>query len=138
LEDFAMSTASSLNVLSERVTQWRANRESPKSRIPKDLWNEAVRVALSEGPYATSKATGFNYECLKRRMNPGAQELIVAEAVTFVEFRLSASSASQERPHEGKVIVELRGLGGEGMRIEGDGRALDLVGLARALWRRES
>ena len=130
-----MIASSSLSSLCKRVAQWRAHRESPKSRVPEELWSEAVRVARIEGLYATAKAIRFNYESLKRRVNQESQELVVAEPETFVEFRLSASP---EGPVDAKVVVELRGLGGEGMRIEGDGRALDLVGLARVLWRRES
>ena len=38
---------SRLNQLVKRFAHWRQNRPSPKARIPKELWNEAVSLTLT-------------------------------------------------------------------------------------------
>jgi len=56
-----------LSALRERVGAWRKQGGGRGSRIPDQLWEEAVRVARSSGLYATARAGHFNYQRLKER-----------------------------------------------------------------------
>jgi hypothetical protein len=61
-----------LTRLTEAVAKWRAAGGGVRgSKIPDDLWNEAVRVARVDGVWRTAKALGFKYEGLKRRIERG-------------------------------------------------------------------
>jgi hypothetical protein len=57
-----------LTKVSDAVAQWRAEGGGRGSKIPDDLWNEAVRVARVEGVWRTAKALRFRYERLKERI----------------------------------------------------------------------
>ena len=128
---------SDLQLLCDHVAQWRAHRKNPKSCIPDEIWEEAVAVAHIAGPYATAKATHFNYENLKSRMalNPYSREN--SDRTAFVELQMTtvASTATQV---QGKMIVEMLSVRGDRMRIEADSRTLDALSLAQAFWRLES
>ena len=61
-------TGQELNELGQRVTEWREREGGRGSRIPDQLWNDAVRVARVVGVWATAKALHFNYEALRKRV----------------------------------------------------------------------
>lgn len=54
-----------LRELSEAVAKWRAEGGGRGTKIPEELWNEAVRVARVDGVWLTAKATRFKYEKLR-------------------------------------------------------------------------
>jgi hypothetical protein len=55
--------------LTKAVGKWRAARGGGRgTRIPDELWKEAVRVARVDGLWLTAKATRFNYDALKERV----------------------------------------------------------------------
>jgi hypothetical protein len=58
-----------LNELGQRVAEWREREGGRGSRIPLQLWNDAVRVARVVGVWATAKALHFNYEALRKRVD---------------------------------------------------------------------
>ena len=125
--------------LCEIVERWRASRESPKSRVPEELWSQAVEVARVDGVWATSKALRFNYCDLQERLasSPkavGRRASIEPRATEFVEIPASAIAT---RCVDAKVVVELIGPRNDRLRIEADPRALDVLALARAFWSRE-
>jgi len=57
-----------LKKLSEAIAKWRADGGGRGKKIPEELWNEAVRVARSDGVWLTAKATRLTYEALKQRI----------------------------------------------------------------------
>ena len=122
----------------ERVERWRASRESLRSRVPEELWSQAVEVARVDGVWATSKALRFNYCNLQRRLAsaPKARGASIEPVATeFVEIPRSAIATLPSA--DAKVIVELVGPRNDRMRIEADPRALDVAALVRAFWSRE-
>lgn len=136
------SGAISLQRLCVSVERWREQRETPKSRVPEELWNEAVGVAREAGLHATAKALHFNYGDLKKRMGLSTSRPVGQGKTTFVEVRMpvptaivSTAAPAASRVGE-RIVVEWFGHRGERMRIEGDARALDVAGLARTFWSR--
>ncbi|MBW2735471.1 MAG: hypothetical protein JRH20_24060 [Deltaproteobacteria bacterium] len=137
-----------LSGLQAQVAHWRENRESGGSRIPQELWDEAVTVARVEGICATAKALRFNYYDLKKRFEqsqgtaPAGDELstvsdggVEPSETGFVQLQMRPSDVPLEAP----VVIELTGRGGDRMRIETrDGAGLDVVGMVRAFWSRAS
>ena len=61
-----------LTELCARVDRWRSGGGGRGSRIPEELWQEAVRVAGIDGLYATAKATRIKYDALKERCAQGS------------------------------------------------------------------
>lgn len=53
--------------LAQRVAKWREREGGRGSRIPDELWADAVRVSRTAGVWATSKALHFNYQALQTR-----------------------------------------------------------------------
>jgi hypothetical protein len=129
------STTVSLESLCHHVEQWRAHRERPKSRVPEELWNEAVSVARVLGPWATCRAIHFNYMDLKQRMSQAESQSAEPSKAEFVELQMAAIEQRQE---EGRIVVELQDHRGDRMRIETSCGALDLQGMVQAFWRRSS
>lgn len=134
--------------LQARVAHWRKNRKSARSRIPQELWDEAVAVARVDGVHATAKALRLNYYDLKKRFeqrqaktSSGVELSTVSDegteqsATQFVQLQLQSSDVGRDQP----VVVELTGRGGDRMRIETrDGAGLDVVGMVQAFWSRAS
>jgi hypothetical protein len=65
--------------LCERMSQWRREDGGGRgSRIPEELWQEALRVARIDGLYATAQAARLNYDRLKDRSRSVPQDPIPA------------------------------------------------------------
>lgn len=115
-----------------RVEAWRSRGGGRGSRIPEELWNEAVEVAQVAGLHATARALHFNYERLKERAGPSAGKQS-GDANQFVEFQLPQVSGGA------KLVVDLWGREGEQVRMELSGvSGMDVVALAQTLLRRPS
>ncbi len=67
-------TSTELNELGLRVTEWRKEHGGRGSRIPDQLWKDAVRVAQVVGTWATAKALHFNYDALRARVKQAGAE----------------------------------------------------------------
>ncbi len=68
-------TSRELAELRAGVEQWREREGGGRGRrIPEALWQEALRVAHTDGVYATARATGLNYQRLKERSGQGGQD----------------------------------------------------------------
>ncbi len=50
--------------LRQRIESWRSTR-TKRGPMPRDLWEEAARLARERGIYAISSVLNLNYECLK-------------------------------------------------------------------------
>jgi len=120
--------------LRQEFERWRRKHGGRGSRIPQELWAQAVKVARTEGVYATARRLRLNYERLKERVGlaeaPGAS--LGSAGAGFIEVPMGSLGG-------GRLLVELVGRGGEQMRIHLDGaRTAELVGLAQAFWSRQS
>jgi hypothetical protein len=87
-----------------------------------------VKVARQEGVDATARALRLNHERLKARVDDGG-----GSRATFVELPVSSLDGN------GRLLVELVGVGGEQMRIHLAGpSSAALMELARVFWSRQS
>jgi len=140
-----------LLALEARVQRWRKHRESKISRIPREIWDEAVGVVAIEGVHATAKALRFEYYALKKRVEQAQAEhkpvgsrlaTVTDTAVdeppktTFVQVQMPHSDTEQ---CNGRMVIELTGRGGDRMRIDAaDAASVDVVGMVQAFWSRAS
>ncbi len=122
-----------LMAVHRRVEAWRRREGGGRgSRIPEELWKEAVDVAQVAGVHATARALRFNYERLKERAGPSAGKQS-DNANQFVEFQLPQVSGGAN------LVVDLLGREGEQVRMELSGLSgMDVVALAQTLWKRPS
>ena len=129
-----MGQTQELIALRRRVEGWRRERGGRGTRIPEEMWAEAVSASRTAGLYATARALRFNYENLKKRAiavrkAPRPRK----QAMEFVALPMP------QLPNGLKVLIELAAGDGEQMRIElSGGSAIEVVALAHALWRRRS
>ncbi|MDP3940510.1 MAG: hypothetical protein Q8R92_20535 [Deltaproteobacteria bacterium] len=127
-----MGESEDLRALQRRVEGWRRNGGGRGSRIPEELWRDAVAVARTAGLYATARALRFNYERLKKlagTMEPSPGK----RAMEFVTLQMPQVPAGP------KVVIDLAGRDGEQMRIDvSGGSAVDVAALASAFWGRRS
>ncbi len=124
----AKRMAKQLVVLKGRVDQWREEKKGRRSRIPESLWSDAVVVALTAGVSQTSRATGFAYGDLKKRvaLAPEPAELPKPE---FVSIKMP------EVAQDTTVAVELTRADGSKMRIETDTTQLNVQGMVESFLR---
>lgn len=131
-----------LLALRERLERWRRDRPSRTTRIPQEIWDEAVRVVQFEGLNATATALRFEYYALKKRVHAAGGGCALSTAPdsaaqstlepTFVQVQMPRSDA-------GGLVIELTARGGDRMRIEsGDAAGVDVVGMVQAFWSRAS
>ena len=59
----ATSEAGRLDELQRRVGQWRRTRQR-RTRVPEELWVDAIWLAKRLGVYRTAHAAGLPYESL--------------------------------------------------------------------------
>ena len=128
------TSSQELVAVRRRVEAWRRGGGGRGTRIPEELWNEAVEVARVAGVYATARALSFNYERLKERAGQAAGKQS-GNLSGFVAVELP-----QVTPNGGaKVVVDLVGHEGEQVRIELSGASgMEVVALAQAFWKRRS
>lgn len=159
------SISRELTELSTRVTEWRKGGGGRGSRIPEELWQEAVRVAGNCGLYATAKALHFSYDGLKERSQQGAGngaiaekglgEVVRSEGGLRSEVRSIGSARSvvaNGRTDAGPrfvalamtpsragsaTTIELTGRTGDRMRVEMSGD-IDVASLVQAFLSRQS
>ncbi len=140
-----------LIALQARVGRWRKHRESGRSRIPQELWDQAVVVAGIEGIHATAKALRFNYDDVKKRFEraqadhgpagcglAAVSDRAVDEAsqATFVQLQMPSPDGQQR---DSRVVIEFTGREGDRMRIDAaPGAGINVVGMVQAFWSRAS
>lgn len=127
-----MEKTHELDALRRRLEGWRRGGSGRGSRIPEDIWAEAVGVSRTAGLWATARALRFNYQNLKKRaLAAGKAPRPRKQPMEFVALPMSALSNGL------KVLIDLVGRDGEQMRIElSGGSAAEVAALAQALWRR--
>src|ERR671923_2202404 len=67
-----------LGKLSEAIAKWRGEGGGRGTKIPDELWNEAVRVARVEGVWRTARAMRLEYAALKQRLARAGGEVTTA------------------------------------------------------------
>ena len=129
-----MGQTQGLIALRRRVEGWRREGGGRGSRIPEEMWAEAVSVSRTAGLYATARALRFNYENLRMRAIAARKGPRPSKQV--MEF---VALPMPPLPSGLKVQIDLAAGDGEQMRIElSGGSAMEVVALAHALWRRRS
>lgn len=124
-----MGESRELRRLQKRVEGWRRVGGGKGSRIPEELWEEAVALSRSEGVWATSRALRFNYERLKK----ASAKTPTVPATEFVAMEMPPVMKGL------KVVVEFAGADGEQMRMSvSDATTADVVMLAATFWRRRA
>ena len=108
----------------ERVEHWRKGHGGSGSRVPKELWEQAVSVARVEGVSAASRALRLDYGRLKDRVALAEGQ---GEGKAFVELEVGQLSGGS------RTVVELVRQDGARMRVETAGE-IDLEGLSRTFW----
>ena len=157
-----------LTALRARVAEWRKRGGGRGSRIPEDLWQEAVSVARVEGLYATARATCINYERLKERSataqgwvtdnraggesggghtdgplvaaRHGGVKCVAGAGAGELGTEGSRFIAVQMRPPRTgqQTTIELVGRHGERMRVEVTSCDVDVASVLETFWSRPS
>ena len=105
---------------------WRERRQAGE-RIPRPLWEMAVRLAKVHGLSRTATALGLDFYSLKKRVGPAAAAL-PSSGPAFVELTSPVLVGKQCR-------FELDNGAGATLRVQLVGYdAADLEALARGLW----
>ena len=127
------STAGSeLDQLRAQLDQWRRRRKRG-ARVPKELWDSAVRLSEKHSVSEISRTLRLDYQRLRRRVEALREETKAQDLVTptFVEI----ASARAQNP-EAECIVEFENPRGVKVRMyfhrKGD---LDFAALSNAFWR---
>ena len=101
----AKALSRKLSELRAQVLKWRERDGGRGSRIPDDLWEEAVRVAQIDGLYATARATGLQYARLKKRYV--AAWPIASARTSSAAVAVGATAVASKEPRA--VAVRRRG-----------------------------
>jgi hypothetical protein len=110
----------------DRFQAWREQR-SGRGRIPRSLWDLAVRLANVHGVSRTAAALGLDYYSLKERAEAGAGES-PSNPPAFVELPAPIPVGKQ-------CLFELDNGSGATMRVRLVGYdAADVEALSRSLW----
>ncbi len=143
-----------LETLRQRVEAWRKQDGGGRgSRIPEGLWDEAARIAGTDGLWATSRVLRFNYTRLRERVeNTKATKEREQKASSVLAIRgepkpVGRRSVAGTDPGARFVPLELSALGGtpktvidlvsrrgDRMRVEVPAGNVDIVGLCDRFW----
>lgn len=115
----------SLSRLGQRFVAWRKTR-APGERIPKSLWNSAVKMAAKYGLNPTARLLKLDYYSLKKRVDSASS---LAPFSKFVELPSSPLSISSE------CVIEWEDAAGSRMRVHVKGQNIpDVLALSRSFW----
>ncbi len=125
--------------LKKQIETWRQTREK-RTRMPEELWVEAVEAARKHGTWKVSNAVGCSYESLKARVErvetPAPAAAVDAATPGFISVAPPPQNFGSPKPEA--TEVELVAVDGARLVVRVEGReSLDVVGLARAFWSRE-
>jgi len=147
----AQRTSAELKEAVKRVAEWRDRGEGGRgSRIPDELWQDAVQAARTVGVWTTAKALRFNYEALKSRYSQAAKRAAfrIASKAGPIARRIKPADVAPRRGDAeasfialpvgqvgacGRAVIDLVGRHGDRMRLDVAG-GVDVVGLVRTFW----
>ena len=127
----------SIEELRAGIQRWRKTREK-RTRMPADLWEDAVSLAREHGVYRISSTLGLNYENLKRRALVVSAERrdTGIESGGFIELSGSQLLGSLP-PERAETVLKLADGKGATLKVRLPfGVHLDVQGLAEAFWSR--
>ncbi len=77
-----------LSTARHQFDHWRSQQPNKRTRLPKELWSQAVALAQEHGLNKTARALGLKYYSLKKHLDQAsANELIPAKTEPdFIEF----------------------------------------------------
>ena len=111
----------------DRFDAWRRVRKV-RTRIPGQLWNLAVKLAVAHGLNRTASVLKLDYYSLKKRVE-AKDAATSSTASAFVEV------SPLPMPAAGECVVEFEDGAGASMRIHLSGCEMpDLVTLGRSFW----
>jgi hypothetical protein len=153
----ATSEAGRLDELQRRVGQWRRTRQR-RTRVPEELWVDAIWLAKRLGVYRTAHAAGLPYESLKRRLGERrsahakskadlghgtmSRTAVVTGAIVHKDERvgfveLGHVGAASSMPATATTVVEVADGSGRRLTVRlGAGVAIDVAGIVVAFGRR--
>lgn len=101
-----------LEDLATQLSEWRLARlPNCKGRIPMEIWDRAVELAVHQGIAPVARALAVDYASLKKRVNQSGAAQIVRTPAGFVEMMAPF-------PDVGQCILEVRSPRGGRMRIQ--------------------
>lgn len=117
-----------------RIELWRRTRRG-LSRMPQELWDEAVQLARREGVYAVARAASIDYGGLKRRLAQDAEgKPDAVESGPFLEMSGAQLLGAGGAPGP---VIEVSDDGGARLTIRLPlGSALDARDLVQGFWAR--
>ena len=124
-----------LTQLKRRFEQWRAGRKLG-TRIPLELWSEAVEMVAVHGACRVAGELHLDYDMLKRRAALADRKAPSTElAPRFVELFAPAGPMTVGGASHPECVVELANARGAKMRVELSGNGLGgLSALCSAFW----
>lgn len=63
-----------LSTARRQLDRWRSRRPTKRTRLPEDLWQNAVALAREYGLNKTASALGLKYDSLKKRLQATASD----------------------------------------------------------------
>lgn len=82
------SIPNALSTARHQFDHWRSQQPNKRTRLPKELWSQAVVLAQEHGLNKTARALGLKYYSLKKHLNEtSADDLIPAKTEPdFIEL----------------------------------------------------
>lgn len=113
-----------LSITKQSIEQWRAKRR-PRSRLPEDLWREAIELARVHGVNKVARTLKLDYYSLKKRVSVAEIE---PKAPEFIQILDGAAAIGKP-----ECVIELEDGSGAKLRISLRGAGVpDIPALARA------
>jgi len=71
-----------------QLDHWRSQQPNKRTRLPKELWQQAVALAKDHGLNKTARALGLKYYSLKKHLDETDTDALVAAKPTpdFIEL----------------------------------------------------
>jgi len=119
-----------LRTARRQLDRWRS-RHRPHTRLPEELWHQAVALAREHGLNKTASALSLKYYSLKKRMEAAVGDSSTGQEVSceFVEFLASPMAV-----RSCECTIELDAGNGTAVRIHVKGVCMaDLASFVSAL-----
>ena len=77
-----------LSTARRQLDHWRSQQPTKRTRLPKELWQQAVALAKEHGLNKTARALGLKYYSLKKHLDETGIDALVAAKPTpdFIEL----------------------------------------------------
>jgi hypothetical protein len=126
---------STLEETRRQFEQWRASREKSRTRIPPELWQQALNLIGSYSLNQVSRTLGLGYTDLKKRYaaesTPSVNPVPPPATPRFVELTLNKPLSAVS-----EYVMEVEDREGKKLRltIRDESAGLNVIALAKGLW----